>query len=264
MAIIKAPTVGVTGVNSTESKPYNKIETFLAEVRRQGLAKPNRFEVIIDTPPCVKNMDWGKQVSLMCDSAFFPMHRLVTSRQQLFGLPEFFPVGVDQGGDNLGLNFLVDREMTVKKFFDAWLKAIVDNRTGLTSYQYTAAGEPIYQTFITIKQLDESDRVTYAVRLEASFPVAVNTMTLDHNLPNTSHKLNVTFNYRRWTPLTITASAAPLSDNITQVTEIMNGGGGVTGVNSMVPGGLTPQQQAQNVLQPGYNKVTEDTYYIVN
>ena len=33
---------------------YNSINNFLSEVRFAGLAKPNRFEVVIANPPCVQ------------------------------------------------------------------------------------------------------------------------------------------------------------------------------------------------------------------
>lgn len=255
------PTIDVESRHKTEASAYNKVSNFLGEVRAKGLAKPNKFEVTIENPNVITNIAWGKQVSMYTDSAFFPLQRLITSRQQLFGLPSFHPVGIDLGGDNLGLNFIVDREMNVKRYFDSWMNSIVDRSTGLTRYEvegYT----PTYRTIITIKQLDEADNVTYAVKLLEAFPVAVNTLALDQNLPNVVHKLNVTFNYRRWVPVSIDQQSLPEFTKSTPESNLRITNG-VIGMMSNRVSDLNPQQQAQELLSPGYNRAPDQTYFIV-
>ena len=242
--------------SSTPGNSQHKIGNFLSEVRTSGLAKPNRFEVIITNPICVRNPAYGTKVGMMCDQAMLPMTRLITSRQQIFGPPSFHPVGVDYGGDNMGMQFLVDRNFEVKKYFDQWMDGIVNRSTYTTAYQRQ------YLTSMVVRQLDEADNVTYAVKFEDIFPTVVNVLNLDHTLSNTVHKLNVTFNYRRWTTESIGATVAPGSskNNPLQNLSIDNGQVSYTNTN------LTAQQQAQNLLSPGYGYDVGkgvDSYFLV-
>lgn len=241
------------GGSVTPGNSQHKINNFLSEVRTSGLSKPNRFEVIITNPICVRNPNWGTKVGLFCDQAMLPMTRLITSRQQLFGPPSFHPVGVDYGGDNMGMQFLVDRNMEVKKYFDSWMDGIVNRTTYTTAYQRQ------YLTSMIVRQLDEADNVTYAVKFEDIFPTVVNVLNLDHTLSNTVHKLNVTFNYRRWTAVNVGAAAAPGSTNLNPMNNLSIQNGQISYTND----NLTAQQQAQNLLSPGYNAATGDTFFIV-
>lgn len=148
----------------------------------------------------------------MCETTFLPMTRILTGRQQIFGPPEYFATGVDYGGDNMGMNFYLDREYTVKKFFDAWLDTIIEKGPqDAIAPQFVTSYPDQYKSRAFIKQLDEQDNVTYAAELIDLFPVATNVVTLDHNLSNQPSRLNVTFNYRYWTPLTVLPPKRPLA-----------------------------------------------------
>jgi hypothetical protein len=238
------------------AKATNNITNFLAEVRNKGLSRPNRFEISIQNPPCVTNKNWGQKVNMFCDQAIFPQTRIITSRQQLFGPPEFRPVGVDYGGDNLGLQFLVDREMQVKQYFDSWMDGIVNRTTYTTSYKQN------YVTSMIIKQLDEADNITYQIKVEDVFPVVVNVLNLDHNVGSSVHKLNVTFNYRRWTVQAAGGASVPEFTKSSPLGNLRIQNGNIQYTNT----NLTAQQQAQNLLSPGYNPPGSgtDTYFIVN
>jgi hypothetical protein len=242
----------VANFGSVQQTPGNsqfKLNDFLSQVK-SGIAKPCRFEVNISNPRCINNPSWGKQVSLMCDQAMLPMTRLITSRQQIFGPPSFHPVGVDYGGDNLGMQFLVDRQMNVKTYFDTWADGIV-NRTN-----FTTAYQSAYLTNVEIRQLDEADNVTYAVKLIDAYPVVVNPLQLDSGLANAVHKLNVTFNYRKWENLSIGPQSAPSStrNSILGALQIKNGNINYFNENP------SAQQQAQNLLQPGSGA---DSYFLI-
>ena len=74
------------------------------------------------------------------------------------------------------------------------------------------------------------------------------------------HKLNVTFNYRRWIMQSAGGASVPefTKSNPLSNLRIQNGNIQYTNTN------LTAQQQAQNLLSPGYNTNTPETYFIVN
>ena len=228
------------------AKATNNITNFLAEVRNKGLSKPNRFEISIQNPPCVTNKSWGQKVNMFCDQAIFPQTRIITSRQQLFGPPEFRPVGVDYGGDNLSLQFLVDREMQVKQYFDSWMDGIVNRTTYTTNYKQN------YITSMVIKQLDEADNVTYQVKVEDVFPVVVNVLNLDSNMGGSVHKLNVTFNYRRWIPQAVSPDSLPEFSKSSPISNLRVQNGNVQFTNT----NPTAQQQGNGLSTP-------NTYFIV-
>ena len=114
-----------------------------------------------------------------------------------------------------------------------------------------------------INQLDESDTVVYSVTVYDAFPIAVNPMQMDNNLTGTIHKLNVTFNYRYWDLNTIAPNTKANSSIWNDILGIF----GKSSTNPAIPTlpvrdtntnqsqfALTPQQQAQNILQPGISK----------
>lgn len=238
------------------------LKNFLAEVRSAGLARPNRFEVLIQPPGAIAGSE-SQLVSLMADATLLPGKRILTGRQQLFGPPEFFPVGVDYGGDNLSITFIVDRELRTKLFFDGWMDQVVTPTQSNNPAWHTTNYRSDYIGRIVINQLDESDSVVYSVTVFDVFPIAVNPMQMDNNLTGTIHKLNITFNYRYWD----TNQIAP---NTKANSSIWNDIFGIFGSKSLTDPSkptlpvkdtntnqsqfaLTPQQQAQNVLQPGTN-----------
>lgn len=180
------------------------ISRFLSEVSAKGLSKPNRFEIQIDIPLGLRfGNNVGEKVNLMCDQAVFPYSRILTSRQQIFGPPTFHPVGVDYNGEGISLQFYVDREMTVKRFFDIWLDSIVSRTSHTANYRAN------YQTNIYISQLDESDHVMYKVKVLEAFPVSVQALTLDAGASNQVHKLSVNFNFRKWEETSVGFDAPP-------------------------------------------------------
>ena len=240
------------------------LKNFLAEVRKSGLARPNRFEILIQ-PPGGGGLSGSESqlVSLMADATLLPGKRVLTGRQQLFGPPEFFPVGVDYGGDSLNITFIVDRELRTKIFFDGWMDTITAPTQSQIPAWFTTNYRSNYIGRIVINQLDESDTVVYSVTVYDAFPIAVNPMQMDNNLTGTIHKLNVTFNYRYWD----INSIAPNTKANSSIWNDILGIFGKSSTNPAIPTlpvrdtntnqsqfALTPQQQAQNILQPGTSK----------
>lgn len=168
------------------------IDRFRSEVLSRGLAKPNRFEVVISAPPCVNQPQTAQLVSLFAESAQLPITRINTSQQRIFGPPTQHPQYAEYGGDNISVQFYLDREMSIKKFFDTWIDGVVNRKT------FTAYYQKNYLTTASISQLDEQDNVMYRAKFEDLFPISVNPYVVDHNQPNTAGRLNVTFAYRIW------------------------------------------------------------------
>lgn len=152
------------------------------------LARPNRFEVLI-TPPLVFD---GADINLLayrCEVAQLPGRHLSTIEQKSYGPFEKFPFHTSYG--DIDLTFILDGDMGIKNFFDAWVDYInpVDNNN--VSYKDS------YTTDIVINQYDVSNEKTYSVTLVNAFPMNVNQLDLDWSSDG-HHKLTVTFAYTYW------------------------------------------------------------------
>lgn len=182
----------------------NNITNFLAEVSSKGLARSNRWEVVIDSP---LNVRFGAPVetaklSLYCSDAFLPMQQIFTTRQQIYGPSYFKPVGHNFGGENMTLLFYLDADMNIKRYFDTWMDAIVDRYTSHTNYRRAYLGS------MTVAQLDQDENETYKVKITDVFPITQNVLQLDQT-ESTPHKLAVTFTYRKWEVMDATPAPKP-------------------------------------------------------
>lgn len=177
------------------------LKNFRTEINRRGVARPNRFEVTFPLPqglgPGFSNLTSAETrlVSLFCEVSGLPQQSVGIRNQRIYGPVYPRPFGVDYGGDGITMSFLVDQQMDIKGFFDAWVSKIID------PIQYFVYYFNTYKTNITISQLDQKDNSTYTVVLEDAFPRNVALLELNNGTQNQAHRLNVTFVYRRWTPI---------------------------------------------------------------
>jgi len=175
------------------------LKNFQAQVRTGGLARPNRFEVLINLPPALTNNKYStndaKLLSLFCESTNLPMQTIGVKTQRIQGPAYQRPVSVDYGGEGITMTFLLDQKMDVKGLFDSWMSKIID------PFQYFVYYQQTYVTTVQINQLDQKDKTVYSVLLEDAFPRSVALLELNNSAQNQVHKLNVTFSYRRWAPI---------------------------------------------------------------
>ena len=177
--------------------PQYPMPNVLAKVNNYAVARNNRFEVFINPPlglnasPIMKmlNID-TERISFMCDQSAFPGKSITTKEVLHHGPLRKSPYG--QVFADATFTFRVGADMYEKIFFEEWQNLIVDPATFQFSYynQYT--------TDIEVKQLTIDDRVVHVVKLYEAWPMAVPELSLDHSSENTTHKLNITFAYRRW------------------------------------------------------------------
>ena len=190
------------------------IENFTGQVFGGGLARENRFRV---TMP---NEVSGEQlVSLFCESSSLPQLIVISKQQRLFGPAHVRAATIDYGGAGLAMTFYVDREMRVKKWFDAWMHKCVNPGEYTVKYLSEYAGD------ILIEQLDEQDNVTYAVKLIGAFPTSCGPLSLNHGSLDTFHKLPVTFTYRYWeTPAIQNTGTNEILDQASAFTSLWSDG----------------------------------------
>jgi len=163
------------------------VEQFLSTVGSKGLARENRFEVILP-----ERLTGDFPVSLMCESTSLPQMSVVTKQQRLFGPTYNRAATSDYGGAGIQMVFLVDSAMKVKKYFDDWMHLCV------ASSEFTARYLKDYAFDITINQLNEKNEVTYTIKLIEAFPTSSGPMTLSQSGQDSFHRLPVTIAYRYW------------------------------------------------------------------
>jgi len=173
------------------------LNNFKTAVLTQGIAKPNRFEVLITVPTVMQPyVNDARLVSLFCESANLPQLNLGIAPQRIYGPNYQNPLTIEYGGESIPMSFLVDQKLVVKKFFDTWIHKIVDPVSFHVGYRNSPATG--YTSKIIIHQLNERDDPVYSVELVDAFPRNIGILDLNMASQNTPHKLNVTFTYRRW------------------------------------------------------------------
>lgn len=186
-----------------ETKSVFSLSNFTQEVKSRNLARPNRFEVIFAAPASITDggLEKARLVSLFCEISNLPGIAVTTKGQRIYGPAYQRPISLEYGGEAISMTFYVDKDFTVKSFFDNWIFSIVNPNNFNVSYDENSgnAGFKKYTTDITINQLDEQNKITYSVKLIEAFPKVINMMDLNMSSTNQVHKLNVTFGYRKWT-----------------------------------------------------------------
>lgn len=185
------------------------LRAFQTQVFSKGLAENNKFEMIISSPPILANApSFASTSSMLCEISNFPPLNVMVRTMNLYGPVHQRPVAMDYGGDGIAASFYLDREMSVKRFFDTWMTSIVNASTQNVSYQQD------YITDIKIRQLSDgqtglqnnavfnpigvTEEPTYSVQLLEAFPRSMNLVDLNAGSQNQVSRLTVVFAFRKW------------------------------------------------------------------
>ena len=136
------------------------------------------------------------RLSWLCDTINIPSRSLTTTEFRTYGLPVKRPYGSVYTESQM--EFLCTRNMGEKKFFDAWLNYIFNNRS------YDIAYYDNYSTDIDIYHFDRSasdandlDKSTYHIKLEEAYPTLVGEISMNHTATEVL-KLPITFTYKKY------------------------------------------------------------------
>lgn len=168
------------------------LQNFKHTVLGEGLARVNRFEVLLTAPVSLPSYQYLGKTALYCEVSNFPPITLNVKPFKIFGPSYQRPISSEYGGDGMSMTFHVDRTMGIKRFFDDWIQKVVDVNGFFVSYQNE------YVSRIYVRQLDEANNVTYEIELLEAFPRSISLMELNNTAQNQTHRLNVIFGYRYW------------------------------------------------------------------
>jgi len=191
------------------------LENFISEIRKTGVARPNKFSVEIFTPECMRNNQTPsidsklpELINLYCQTASIPGQNIGVRDLRITGPTYKRPVNIDYGGEGITFTFLMDGKLNIKSFFDVWMQKIIDPFQFQASYDY---GKATYTTRIVINQIFKevssgsgsgvvrgyAESQPYKIVLENAFPRNIGMMELDQSSQSTAHKMSVTFAYRK-------------------------------------------------------------------
>ena len=166
------------------------IDNFIAQVKLEGLARTNRYEVFFNTPKSMKSASTDlRNVLLFCDQIQLPGLNYSTVQNRTFG--EFRETPYEKLYDAVNMSFYVDSGLKVKWLFDSWLNSIQDRDSRNFSYYND------YTTDLTITVLDLLDKNRYSVALYECYPKNIGSIQLDQASKDVM-KIQVAMQYKYW------------------------------------------------------------------
>ena len=212
-------------------------QLFLANINaKEGLAKNNRFEVILPIPEYINsfvsnsfietllnlpnnivaditqiiadargqpdpqsrsdNPSMSRYLALQCENAELPGRSLMTADAKVYG--PTFKVPYQTQYQETTLTFLCTNEFYERKLFDKWLESIMPSDTN--NLRFPKGEKSRYLTNIKVIQYDEFIRQIYAVELLDAFPVSVSSQPLSW-AEEGFHRVSVQFAYQKYRTL---------------------------------------------------------------
>lgn len=198
----------------------SSIQEFFAHVLKHGVARKNRFRVLIPLPSVLNEKtastnqetsssifgsdilslvptfsgsspaDVARGLNLMIDSTSIPGKSISTT--ELKYNSDYHKIPYYNLYEDQEFVFKVSRDMYEKNVIDSWMDNIIDPITHDLSYYDE------YVSNITIEQLDEADNVVYSVVLKDCFPISCSAMDVSQDPSEETHRLATTFAYKRW------------------------------------------------------------------
>ena len=169
-------------------KIIKKLQEFISKIKTSGLAKNNRFTVLLNPP---LNLGGNLQsILLYCSGVNLPGITIGSNQVRIFG--EIFEFPYEKIYPPCELTFYVDANMEVKKLFDDWINQIYDP---LTKHFY------YYKNYISELEIlvqDTKNNEVYSVKLFEAYPKNIGDIRLDYSNSEIM-VLNVTMAYKYFT-----------------------------------------------------------------
>jgi len=163
--------------------------------RRSGLARSNRFEILVVPPrQAFGDVQEIRDLNILCDATSLPGRQMQTfetnyTRQQVKVVQSFI-------NEDVSFTFNLTNDMFIKKMFDKWTDMIIDRRTFKKNY------DSVYKRDVAIYQNNIQNERVYGVKLINAFPISVQAVELNSS-EGEVQKLTVEFTYEDFEELTI-------------------------------------------------------------
>ncbi len=180
------------------------ISNFISQVKTRGLARINRYEVLVPFPTAAASQPTIEVANLFCDSVTLPGVNISTNPSRIFGEARELPY--EKIFDPVTFTFYVDSDMSIRHAFDRWMALIIDpvNRTVGYYKDYTR------DIAIYVKTVENSS--PYKIMLYEAYPKNISSVTLDTNGREVM-KMTVTMQYKYWYSYAMDARATGTPGN---------------------------------------------------
>lgn len=163
------------------------LAAFTAELRKRNIARPNLYYIQLITPKLLQVAPSDTSlVSMWCSNAMTPQVSIMTNDDYIeAGIRRKYAYEYDY--QNLVLQFYIDQQYDIKKFFDDWKQKIVPHHRNFNyPDEYTAEKLHLYI-------LDMTDKVTYQYEYLNVFPKTIQSVDLSYANGNTVSQFSVEF-----------------------------------------------------------------------
>ena len=169
------------------------LQDFLSLVRTDGLARSNRFSIVIPLPASrIESTLDLERLSLFAEISTLPGAKINTEQLKLFGPVYTRPTGIDYG-NTINVTFIVDGDLKVRRIFEDWIHLVGNKNSYTVNYHTDYVSQQI-----TLSQLNVNDNIVYTYKLKDAFPIEIGAMNISQQTENQVHRLTVTFAYRSW------------------------------------------------------------------
>lgn len=192
---------------------------FLSTIKRNGVARASHFFCNVLPPQCMVGVPVNTIgiIPFYVESVNMPEMSLATQAVKDTGLTR--EVVVDKYYGTCTMTFLCDANMSIKMFFDEWLRATVKYKGGVFLYPESYTSE-----VLTVYHTDVSKTVTYLVNLNNVYPKLVDDIQLVSESKNLI-SFRVQFVCESWDSYQIDATdvnAALPKDNLDNIRSAWN------------------------------------------
>jgi hypothetical protein len=163
--------------------------------KMSGFQRSNRFEVTI-TPP--KGLQLPN-VPLFASAVQIPSHIINHYKDTMAPSGGYIDVPLRrQYDERFVIDFIVDTNWQVRKFFDAWTDLIFPDRLASKNSLMVNYWSNVVGT-ILVKPLNENGDAVKTIQLNGAWPGTVIASQFGHDVPDAYLTLQVDINYRNYT-----------------------------------------------------------------
>lgn len=170
---------------------------FLQLVKKNHIARTNRFKIIITLPDKLRealgsdenSTKIAKQISLTCMMTDIPGYQEQTSNAAYGGYPR--KVAYSRSLNDFSTSFIVLGNFAEKKLFDAWSNLIMSDANNIAGYYDD------YISDIVVEALNDADQTIYMAQIFEAFPTIVSSLKLDRTAQNQQMILDVNWAYHK-------------------------------------------------------------------
>jgi hypothetical protein len=190
--------------------------------RYGGVARPNKFSVMITPPAWSNSQEEARLIQVFADTAELPGLTFMTNDVRNLGYGPGFKLPHTPIYSDLNTTIMLDASGVILKFFHQWMQNIVNIQSDGDPYSSGYNGAKMYAvqypsnyvTTISIMVFDQSENTIVVYDLNDAYPLRIGQPGLDWSSTNSILKLPVSFTFRTWTATTFAANDQELYNSI--------------------------------------------------